>query len=51
MIIKGMRTLNPKSALSYPAYLNKYGVSYEMFPEVWQFVMETLKEHGAEITV
>ena len=51
MLIKGMKTLNPKSALSYPAYFNKHGITYEVFPEAWELVFTTLAEHGHEITV
>ena len=51
MLIKGMKTLHPKSALSYPAYFNKHRISYEVFPEAWEFVFSTLAEHGHEISV
>ena len=51
MLIKGMKTLHPKSALSYPAYFNKHRISYEVFPEAWELVFSTLEEHGHEISV
>ena len=46
-----MKTLHPKSALSYPAYFNKYGMSYEVFPEAWELVFSILAEQGNEINV
>ena len=51
MLVKGMKTLHPKSALSYPAYFNKHAISYEVFPEAWELVFSTLAEHGHEISV
>ena len=50
-IIQSLKIMNPKSALSLPAYFNKHQVSYEIFPEAWDYIIDTFAEQGEEIDV
>jgi hypothetical protein len=50
-ILVGINKNKVESIFSYPKFLIKHGVTYEVFPEVWNMIYEKLETHGEEIKV
>ena len=50
-IIAGIKKSDSKITLSYPPILLKYGINYNLFPEVWEMIISTLFNYKDEINV